>query len=1181
MNRNRFSSFASLFTAVVTILLAGLFIGQPTFAQVDTGSISGTVRDSSGAVIPSATVTATNTGTSLARTVQSAADGGYVVPSLTPGIYDVKITSGNFQPYETKAEVTVGAHVTLDAQLSLQSQTETVEVVAQGGTEINTQTQEISQIVNPEQILQLPSLTRNPYDFVALAGNVSSGDRGMASGNGQVADNGQNGTDRGVGFSINGQRASGTEILLDGAENSNIFNTNVALYIPQDAVQEFRIITNNFDAQYGRASGGVINLVSKAGSNSFHGDAWEFNRLSAYTANTYDNVVNKVPKGTYTRNDFGYTVGGPVIKNKLFFFQSTEWLRVRSGANLLAYVPTPQFLAASAANTQAYFKANGGTLPFKSVLTRPAAPTSSFNFNPTGPFAAAVPAGTPVFGLVSYTAPADAGGDEPQNTYNLLARVDYNLNSTTEVFFRYGRESLVEQAGSEFNSPYPQYNVGQALYNNNEMLSVSHNFTPNILSSTKLSFFRYNNPFTYNTALQTVPTLFLFNNGNVGGTAINLPGFFDATTGTGGLPSGGPQDSTQINEDVIWSKGAHTIRMGGQYNYIQMNQAFAAYAQANEQIGSSLSSGLDGFISGSLVNFQAAVNPAGHFGCASGPYNSQGSAGGVLIQTPGCILTLPVGAPSFARSDRYNDWALYAEDSWRVKPRLTINYGTRYEHYGVQHNNKSSLDSNFYYGPGSSYFQTIATGSIQTAPNSPIGELWKPRWGTIAPRVGFAYDVFGDGKTALRGGFGLSYERNFGNVTFNVIQNPPAYQVITISGAANGGITTSNSGPLGGAVGLQKAIPTGSARHVDQNINVAQTQFWGLSLEHKLGGAGVVSLQYNGSHGVHLYDIKNSNEIGSAQAYLGLPQPTGCPPPGPCFTRLNQGLTNINTRGSQGFSHYNGMSVQYQSQNIARTGLSVVANYTWAHALDNLSSTFSETSSGSNGVGNLGYLDPRNPALDYGNSDFDIRNRLALSPIWSTPWFNSGKGWERQVLGGYTVTGIFIARSGTPFNVSDSTNSLNGTFTGPYGIPRYTPATPLKSMTGNSILSTLSPNDFDILNLPVANSFVGFDGISDFGPYPAAMTHRNAFRGPGAWNLDFALSKDFAVTERVKLEFRAEAYNIFNHHNLYVNGFDLDAVNFPGVPVVVDGKKGGLGTLANGGNHDERRFGQFALRLLF
>ena len=275
------------------------------------------------------------------------------------------------------------------------------------------------------------------------------------------------------------------------------------------------------------------------------------------------------------------------------------------------------------------------------------------------------------------------------------------------------------------------------------------------------------------------------------------------------------------------------------------------------------------------------------------------------------------------------------------------------------------------------------------------------------------------------------------------------------------------------------------------------------------------------------------------------------------------------------------MSVQYQSQNIARTGLSVVANYTWAHALDNLSSTFSETSSGSNGVGNLGYLDPRNPALDYGNSDFDIRNRLALSPIWSTPWFNSGKGWERQVLGGYTVTGIFIARSGTPFNVSDSTNSLNGTFTGPYGIPRYTPATPLKSMTGNSILSTLSPNDFDILNLPVANSFVGFDGISDFGPYPAAMTHRNAFRGPGAWNLDFALSKDFAVTERVKLEFRAEAYNIFNHHNLYVNGFDLDAVNFPGVPVVVDGKKGGLGTLANGGNHDERRFGQFALRLLF
>src|SRR5260370_1545944 len=331
------------------------------FGQADSGSISGTVRDSTGGVVPDAKVFARNIATSSQRTVDTDRPGGYTIPGLAPGIYDLTITKSGFADYKLRAQVTVGSFVTLNAQLSLTTVTSIVEVVGVGGTEINTQSQEVSQIITPEQVQNLPSLTRNPYDFVVLSGNVSGGDRSMATNNPQLGEGGgQNLTSyRGVGYNINGQRGTGTEVLLDGVENLNVFDDTIALLIPQDAMREFRVVTNNFDSQFGRASGGVVNVVTKSGTGAFHGDAWEFNRLSAYTANTFDNNATGTPKGQYTRNRFGYDVGGPVVKDKLFFYQSTEWLLVRSAANITAYVPTPQFLAASSANVQAWFNAYG------------------------------------------------------------------------------------------------------------------------------------------------------------------------------------------------------------------------------------------------------------------------------------------------------------------------------------------------------------------------------------------------------------------------------------------------------------------------------------------------------------------------------------------------------------------------------------------------------------------------------------------------------------------------------------------------------------------------------------------------------------------------------------------------------------------------------------------------------
>ncbi len=1182
----------------ISIWVAVLCLSAALVAQVQTGSLTGVVRDNTGAVVPGATVTAKNIDTGAGRSTQSNNQGAYSLLALTPGQYEVTVASPNFRTFKQPAVVTVGGTATVDAKLSVSAASTTVEVPAEAaGAQVNTQTQEISQIITPQQIQQLPSLTRNPYDFVALSGNVSGGDRTSESGNPQMSGGGQNQTDRGVGFSINGQRSSGTEILLDGVENINLFDTSVALEVPQDAVQEYRIITNNFDAQYGRASGGVVNVNTKSGTNAFHGSAWEYNRLSAYTANTYDNNAQRQAafadgtcvvgqscgvgeKGTYTRNQFGFQFGGPIIKQKLFFYGSAEWTRVRSNASLFGYVPTPQLLAATAPNVQSFFNAYGAN-NFNYISTVTAGQLAS-SANGGGAFLGAFPnPNTPVLGLVNYVAPADAGGDLPQNTYTVVARLDYNLSDRTQAFVRYGRENA-NVLPSPTAGPYQQYNVGTFLRDDSYLGSLTHNFTNNLLSNTRLSYNRDTVASTYDSALQNTPTLFLYNGASYNNQPINLPGFFDATTGVGGLPFGGPQNTIQAYEDLAWTKGAHTIRFGGQFNYIQLNKAFGAYAQGVQQLGHDLASGLDNMVTGVLTNFQAAVNPAGALPCAQDPQTLN------LIQTPGCTITLPATQPSFSRSYRYRDWAAYAQDSWRITPRLTLNYGLRYEYFGVQHGLDPNLDSNLYWGPGSNEFQQLRTGQIYTVPNSPIGELWSPRYGTVAPRGGFAWDVFGDGKTSIRGGAGISYERNFGNVTFNIIQNPPNYATVQLH---NTPVTTSNFGPLGTGTGAVP-LPPVSPRQVNPDINIAQTQFWSLTFERQVGRAGVFGIDYNGSHGVHLYDIANINELGGGQAWLGDPllsDPTGAcgnsyGTTGYCPTRPNAQFTSVNNRGSNGFSHYNGATVRFQSNNWGDTGLSIVTNYTWSHSLDNVSSTFSESSSSSNGIGNLGYLNPAFPSLDYGNSDFDIRQRFVFSAVWQEPFFSTGKGFLRQIAGGWIITPIFNARSGIPFTVSDSTDSLNGTTQGPYGIPRYAPSGPIGTYLANGQTPS-GPNAFSLLTLPAASAYNGalglLPGFEDFGPYPADMTPRNAFRGPGAWSFDASVAKNFKLSERFNLEFRAEAFDLLNHHNFYVNGFINDVALLGPGPLTITGKKGGLGSLANNGNHDERRFGQFALRLSF
>ena len=1156
-----------------------LILGElaPVVQAQEQGQIAGTVTDATGAIVPNVTVTARNTGTNAVRTVTVNSSGLFTITDLQPANYSVEVPeSAGFAGYRVSVVVTVGGKLNLDIKLQTASANTTVEVSAENGSaQINTSTQELSQVIGEEQVSQLPSLTRNPYDFVALSGNISSGDAGSNN----LA---QNATTRGVGFGLNGGRTTSTEILLDGVENIYVFGDTVGARIPLDSVQEYSVITSNFQPQYGRASGGVVNVSSKSGTNQFHGTAYEFNRLSAYTANTFYNDANSNPKGIYTRNQFGGAVGGPILKDKLFFFGDVEFTRVRSSASAQSLIPTQQFLAQAPANVQAYFTSYGQNAPTSTnfVTNAQINPPTTSNPNPALTYPN-LPATFPVFQKINFQVPQDAGGGLPQNTYNVFGRVDYNFSTRTQAFFRYADYHETDIAGGIFGSPYAQYNIGGGNFASAYLLSVAHEFGPSISSATKLSFARDNQPNTYNTALQNTPALAISANAQVGGTNVQFPGFYSSNpAAAGGLPFGGPSDTSQINEDFNVTKGKHAAQFGAQLLYIQENQSFGAYAQAAEVLGQSKTAGLANLETGTLFEFEAAVNTGGKLPCVRNQYT------GALSQTAACSVTLPASAPSFARSDRFKDYGIYAQDNFKASPHLALNYGIRYEYFGVQHNNNQNLDSNFYYGSGSSLPAQIRSGQVFTSPTSPLGKLWNPQYGTVSPRIGFAYDIFGDGKSSLRGGYGISYERNFGNVTYNVIQNPPAYGVIVENNSAQTplSVTTQNLGPLAGT-GAAVPLPPTSLRNVDENIRTAQTQFWSAAVGRQLAPGTALDIQYSGSRGIHLYDIKNYNGLGSGNVLLGdaFTDPAGSINPttgaiNTALTRLNPQYSNINNRGSNGDSYYEALNVQFNTANFRHTGLSLVANYTYSHSFDDLSTTFSET----NNAFSLGYTNPFNPSLDRGPSDFDIRNRFVLAPLYRTPGLSGHKGILKEVLGGYEVGGIYTVHTGTPFTYFDTTNNASG-----YNIARYTPAAGVasqhtfKSIPAGTGFQTGSPDYYTLGTLPAANSFgnPALGGISDWGPFPATMTARNAFRGPGLWGFDAFASKTFPIHERLNVEFRAEGFNILNHHDLFIQGGLNDVHNYGAASPIITASKGGIQN--NNGANDERRFGQFAAKINF
>jgi hypothetical protein len=888
-------------------------------------------------------------------------------------------------------------------------------------------------------------------------------------------------------------------------------------------------------------------------------------------------------KPRYTHNQFGYSVGGPVKKDHVFFFSSTEWTRIRSAQNIVAVVPTQDFIDMAAKPTRDFFGAygklahpiNGETFKGSDSAVKNVFGPGIVNIglaqagltqdqeNPVTSCADARISAMPIctkaiFGQAIYQAPADSGGGAPINQWITFNRADFTFSQNTSMFVRYIQQSGVNPEGYVNSSPYDGYNTGQTQYNHNLELSLSHAFSPTLASATKLLGARFNNAQPLGKA-PVSPTLYI-NSGSpvtLGGGYINFPGYSQTSPGNA-LPFGGPQNFIQGGEDLAWSKGKHSFTFGGHYLYIKDNRMFGAYEEAVDALVQTGTKGaLENFYAGGIGYLNVAIDPKGAYPCKR-------DATGHYQVIPECQFQPPVQSPNFSRSNRYHDGAAYANDSWKVNPKLTVNIGLRWEAYGPQHSQRPGYDSNFFFGAGDTPWDQIRNGELKTRETAPDGRLWQFNKNQYAPKVGFAYDPFGDGKTSIRGGYGISYERNFNNVTFNVIQNPPNYAVVAFTSADNNGslipISTNNFSIFGNAGGKPTPLPNVTLRAVDPKIKPAYSSNWSLSVEHQINGT-VGSLSYVGTRGIHNYSIANINRTGDGSVYMGDAR---------AVNRTNYQYSNINFRGADGDSYYNGLTAELRSANLFQTGLTARADYTWSHSIDNTSSAFSDSGNEGGGGLVLGYTDPWNKALDRGSSDFDQKQRAAVAMVWAIPYGKNLSGAAKTFLDNWTLAATFDAQTGTPFSEFDCY----------YGVtvcPRagFAMAPARKKRGGmDDISGTYGPNTYSYMHLPAYYSPAGpyvdlanyteqlnpgvnaaFGGDLDSPADYAAgsdvpvcsgihganchlnpgMDGRNAFRGPGTWHQNFGVVKDFKIRERYNLQFKGEFINLMNHANTYLN----------------------------------------------
>lgn len=1021
-------------------------------------SIEGIVTDRSGAVIANAEITIVNNATQVSRQTVASGEGFYRIINLGPGLYTVAVAKAGFRTNEQRnvaleTSETVRVNVTLDVGSASEKVTVEAEV-----PQVETEQGRISGIISTRDLKELPLNGRNAYGLLALQPGVSG--RGIAAtfgAGGGGSNNDGFAAENQPEIYASGQRVESNSYTLDDSSVNSAARGGVANLTPNpDSIAEVRVVSNNFSAVNGRSSGGQVELVTKSGTNQFHGGASYF-----FENNTLaDRNVFEASTPVFRRNEFGYYVGGPVIKNRTFFFTSFEGLR-QSGARSQIYtVETPQFR-----NLVVSTRPNTIAAKLLTQFAPAVAPTSNFKDlgsilplgTPNNALAAAGPLdGIPDIGSAAFSPAAYRNGQQ----FN--GRIDHQLrpgkDSLYVAFFRTWAGTLNGGIRPQFDRPGREY---ETFISVNEI----HIFSPS-----KLNEFRGN--MSRVVGKNDIPP-------NVFVPSISIPSITGFSTN--GYPSGYFQTSFNYKDVFSWVAGAHTIKTGGELRRVRSN-----------------SINTNNFIpSYSFTNLLDFANDA------------------ALQQTR--LVDPRTGIPSINEVGlRDWEWALFVNDDWKVSRKLTLNIGLRYENYEspVEVNN---LLRNIVFGSGSTFNDRLSTASVQVVPH-----FFPPGAGNWAPRVGFAWDPDGKGKTSVRGGYGIAYDRLFMTPVLEFRNDPPLRATATLGPRFGTQFTYALGDPTKPYLGfpLDPALQLGldanngikgaavSILAVDPNLKTAYTHNWFLGVQRDVGKGIVLEADYTGSAGHHLYENTNVDRYSGDLLANGK------------FHGFNPSYSAVNFISSGSNSIYEGLTFTAKRQ--FRNGFNVQGSYTFSKAIDDTDTL----------TNSAVYQDPANRGLDRALAGFNVKNRLSLTGLWELPFWRTNRGILGEAFGGWQLSGFTVLQSGYPFSVINTAPFPSGDYNAD-GTSGDRPNAPLSSLAS----SGFSRQQF-LSGVFPASAF----------PTPAPGTignlGRNTFTGPGFLEVDLSLSKRFAITERIHFQIRGDAFNALNRVNLNTPTGDLSSNTF-------------------------------------